>query len=73
LTPRSRCTFHNKAVIGTVNAHKRHFESAHAVLVNTDRAWLGSLLSTCVALDDWRCPLEADRADIKSLITFDVV
>ena len=64
---------HNKAVIGTVNANKRHFESAHDVLTSTDTKWLNALLSTRVPLEDWRSALEADRADSKSLITFGVV
>ncbi len=61
---------HNKTVVGTVNANRRHFESAHAVLTGSETSWLASLLSAPLPLDDWHTALNPDPAQIKSLIAF---
>ena len=43
----------NEAVVGSVNANRRHYEAAAAALAKADRAWLARLVSRRVPLDDW--------------------
>jgi threonine dehydrogenase-like Zn-dependent dehydrogenase len=56
------------AVIGSVNAARRHYEQAADVLARADRAWLERLITRRVPLDDCAAAFEKDGDDIKAVV-----
>ena len=60
----------NSVVFGSVNANRKHYETAAAALVKADRDWLGRLITRRVPLDRWNEALIRDSNDIKVIIEF---
>ncbi|MFC4907416.1 alcohol dehydrogenase catalytic domain-containing protein [Actinomadura gamaensis] len=60
----------NKALVGTVNAGRSHFEAAHGHLCAADRPWLESLLTDSVPIEAWPTALHPSPEAIKSVVHF---
>jgi len=60
----------NKAIIGTVNSNRHHFQAAHEALMQADREWVAGLLTNQVALRAWRSAFTSSGDDIKTIINF---
>lgn len=58
----------NEAVVGSVNANRRHYEAGATALANADRAWLGQLVSRTVPLDQWQHALDRTPDDVKVVV-----
>ena len=58
----------NVAVVGSVNANRRHYEAAADALAGADRAWLERLVTRRVPLDRWQDALEREPDDVKVVI-----
>jgi len=58
----------NVAVVGSVNANKRHYEAAAAALAKADRAWLARLVNRKVPLVQWQEALTRQPDDVKVII-----
>jgi threonine dehydrogenase-like Zn-dependent dehydrogenase len=58
----------NAALVGTVNAAKRHYADAIEVLMAADRAWLERLITRTVPLSEWPRALEREATDIKVVV-----
>jgi threonine dehydrogenase-like Zn-dependent dehydrogenase len=59
----------NVAVVGSVNANKRHYEAAAAALAKADRSWLTRVVSRRVPLAQWQEAIQRDPDDVKVIIT----
>jgi glucose 1-dehydrogenase len=60
----------NDVVFGSVNANRRHYEKAAAVLANADRDWLERLITRRIPLEHWDEVLERRPDDVKVTIEF---
>lgn len=60
----------NKAIVGTVNSARRHFEAAREALRAADREWLAGLLTRTVTLAEWRTALDPPPEEIKTVLDF---
>lgn len=60
----------NKAIVGSVNANKRHWYKAAKALARADRSWLARLVSRRVAPGDFAGALQRQPDDIKVVIQF---
>jgi glucose 1-dehydrogenase len=58
----------NQAVVGSVNANRRHYEAAAAALAKADPQWLGGLITRRVPLDHWQEALSRGPDDVKVVI-----
>ncbi len=58
----------NVAVVGSVNANRRHYEAAADALARADHAWLERLLTRRVALESWPEALDRQPDDVKVVI-----
>lgn len=58
----------NKAVFGSVNAARRHYDQAAAALSQADPAWLARLITRRLPADAWPTALEKRPEDIKIVI-----
>jgi threonine dehydrogenase-like Zn-dependent dehydrogenase len=58
----------NEAVVGSVNANRRHYEQAAAALARADHGWLARLVSRRVPLTDWQQALDRQPDDVKVVI-----
>jgi glucose 1-dehydrogenase len=58
----------NAALVGTVNAGKRHYADAVDVLLAADRAWLERLITRTVPLSAWPDALVREPEDIKVVV-----
>jgi threonine dehydrogenase-like Zn-dependent dehydrogenase len=58
----------NQAVVGSVNANRRHYEAAAAALVAADRPWLDRLVTRHVPLEHWQDALMRQPDDVKVVI-----
>jgi threonine dehydrogenase-like Zn-dependent dehydrogenase len=58
----------NAALVGTVNAGKRHYADAVDVLLAADRAWLKRLITRTVPLSQWPDALVREPDDIKVVV-----
>jgi glucose 1-dehydrogenase len=61
----------NRVVFGSVNANRRHYESAITALANADREWLHRLVTKRVPLANWRDAFARHPDDIKTVVLFD--
>src|ERR1700722_3862538 len=59
----------NVAVVGSVNANKRHYEAAAAALAKADRSWLSRVVSRKVPLEQWQQAINRQPDDVKVIIT----
>jgi glucose 1-dehydrogenase len=60
----------NDAVFGSVNANRRHYEDAVAVLERVDPTWLARLITRRVPVEQWTQSLEPQPDDIKVVVDF---
>jgi threonine dehydrogenase-like Zn-dependent dehydrogenase len=58
----------NAALVGTVNAAKRHYAQAVDVLLAADRGWLDGLITRSVPLSVWPDALVREPDDIKVVV-----
>lgn len=58
----------NVAVVGSVNANRRHYELAAVALAAADREWLARLLNRRVPLERWAEALERRADDVKVVV-----
>ncbi|MDA8073463.1 MAG: glucose 1-dehydrogenase [Actinomycetota bacterium] len=58
----------NEAVVGSVNANRRHYEAAATALAGADRDWLEQVVSRRVPLENWQAALERKPDDVKVVI-----
>jgi threonine dehydrogenase-like Zn-dependent dehydrogenase len=58
----------NVAVVGSVNANRRHYESAAAALAKADHAWLERLVNRKVPLVQWKDALIRQPDDVKVIV-----
>jgi glucose 1-dehydrogenase len=60
----------NDVVFGSVNANRRHYETAVKALAQADRSWLDRLITRRVALEHWSDALTRRADDVKPIIEF---
>jgi len=60
----------NNAIIGSVNANKRHFYKASQVLAGADRDWLSRLVTRREPPERFAAALERGANDIKTVVQF---
>ena len=60
----------NNAVVGSVNANKRHWFKATERLAQLDRDWLSRLITRYEKPDNFKQALERKPNDIKVVIQF---
>jgi glucose 1-dehydrogenase len=58
----------NVAVVGSVNANRRHYEAAAAALALAERSWLSRLVSRRVPLTQWSDALTRRDDDVKVVV-----
>ena len=58
----------NEAVVGSVNANRRHYEAGAVALAKADRNWLDKVVSRRVPLSDWQQALNRQPDDVKVVI-----
>ena len=58
----------NTAVIGSVNANRRHYEAAAAALAKADATWLEGLITRRVELEDFASALSRQPGDVKVVL-----
>ena len=58
----------NDVVFGTVNANRRHYESAAAALASADHTWLSRLITRRVALEDFADGFARRADDVKVVL-----
>ncbi|MDH2904378.1 MAG: glucose 1-dehydrogenase [Actinomycetota bacterium] len=58
----------NVAVVGSVNANRRHYESAAVALAAADHDWLSRLITRRVPLEQWSDALTRHDDDVKVVI-----
>jgi threonine dehydrogenase-like Zn-dependent dehydrogenase len=60
----------NKAVVGSVNANRRHWDAAGAALARADRSWLERLVTRRERPADFARALERRPDDVKVVLQF---
>lgn len=63
----------NNAIVGSVNANKRHWFKASRALSRADRGWLRELVTRCERPENFARALERKPEDIKVVIQFDEI
>jgi threonine dehydrogenase-like Zn-dependent dehydrogenase len=58
----------NVAVVGSVNANRRHYEAAALALAKADPKWLARVVSRRVPLEQWQEALNRNPDDVKVII-----
>jgi glucose 1-dehydrogenase len=58
----------NGAVVGSVNANRRHYEDAADALARADLGWLERLVSRKVPLERWSDALTREPDDVKVVV-----
>jgi glucose 1-dehydrogenase len=58
----------NAALVGSVNAAKRHYPDAVGILEAADKTWLERLITRTVPLSDWPSALVREPEDIKVVV-----
>jgi threonine dehydrogenase-like Zn-dependent dehydrogenase len=58
----------NVAVVGSVNANRRHYEAAAEALAKADPKWLARVVSRRVPLANWQDALNRNPDDVKVII-----
>ena len=58
----------NEAVVGSVNANRRHYEAGAAALAKADQGWLDKVVSRRVPLADWQQAINRQPDDVKVVI-----
>jgi threonine dehydrogenase-like Zn-dependent dehydrogenase len=58
----------NEAVVGSVNANRRHYQAGADALAKADRSWLERLITRRVPLTQWSQALQHSDDDVKVVI-----
>jgi len=58
----------NQAVVGSVNANRRHYEAGAEALAKADRSWLERVVSRKVSLASWSDALDRKPDDVKVVV-----
>lgn len=58
----------NEAVVGSVNANRRHYVAGAEALAKADRAWLEQVVSRRVPLAQWQQALDRQPDDVKVVV-----
>jgi glucose 1-dehydrogenase len=58
----------NNAIVGSVNANRRHYEEAVRTLAGADPSWLERFVSRWVPLERWGEALERRDRDVKVVV-----
>jgi glucose 1-dehydrogenase len=58
----------NEAVVGSVNANRRHYEAGAEALAKAERSWLERMITRRVPLADWAKALDRDPNDVKVVV-----
>ncbi|HUC37636.1 MAG TPA: glucose 1-dehydrogenase [Acidimicrobiales bacterium] len=58
----------NEAVVGSVNANRRHYQAAADALARADKSWLAKMISRTVPLADFQQAFARQPDDIKVVI-----
>lgn len=58
----------NEAVVGSVNANRRHYEAGATALAAADHDWLDKVVSRRVPIDRWSEALDRQPDDVKVVI-----
>jgi glucose 1-dehydrogenase len=58
----------NEAVVGSVNANRRHYEAAADALAQADHDWLDKVVSRKVPLVRWKDALQRQPDDVKVVV-----
>ncbi|HAM01666.1 MAG TPA: theronine dehydrogenase [Acidimicrobiaceae bacterium] len=58
----------NEAVVGSVNANRRHYEAGATALAAADNNWLDKIVSRRVPIDRWSDALDRHADDVKVVI-----
>jgi glucose 1-dehydrogenase len=66
----TQAVLNNKAIVGTVNANRRHWYRASDALARADRAWLTQLISRCETPENFARALQRGSDDIKVVVRF---
>jgi len=61
----------NDVIFGSVNANRRHYETAAGALASADPSWLAGILTRRVPLASWTDALERRDDDVKVIIDLD--
>lgn len=61
----------NAALVGTVNAGRRHYTQAVETLQRLDRGWLAGLVTRRVPLTCWTTALDRNDDEVKVVVEFD--
>ena len=59
----------NDAIVGSVNANRRHYEAGARALARADAGWLGRLVTRRLPLDKYADGLDRKPADVKVVLT----
>lgn len=59
----------NDAIVGSVNANRRHYEAGVQALARADAGWLGRLVTRRLPLDKYADGLDRKPADVKVVLT----
>ncbi|MEO8591713.1 MAG: glucose 1-dehydrogenase [Candidatus Solibacter sp.] len=66
----TQAVLQNKAIVGSVNANKRHWYKASQALARADRSWLSRLISRVERPEDFANALHREAHDVKVIIQF---
>jgi threonine dehydrogenase-like Zn-dependent dehydrogenase len=58
----------NEAVVGSVNANRRHYEAGAKALATAERSWLERLITRRVPLAQWSSALDRQPDDVKVVV-----
>jgi glucose 1-dehydrogenase len=58
----------NRAVFGSVNANRRHYEAGAQALAKADRGWLEKVITRRVPITEFASALERQPSDVKAVI-----
>jgi glucose 1-dehydrogenase len=61
----------NNVIFGSVNANRRHYEAAVALLAKADAEWLRQMITRQVSLADWEAAYTREPGDVKTILLFD--
>lgn len=64
----TRLVLENDVIFGSVNANRRHYESAGAALLAADHDWLSRLITRRVPLSSWTDGLHRGTDDVKVVV-----
>jgi threonine dehydrogenase-like Zn-dependent dehydrogenase len=64
----TRIVMNNNAIVGSVNANRRHYEEAVRALSRADPKWLDRLVTRWVPLDRWSDALKRREDDVKIVV-----